>query len=106
MKVSKTKLYPGGGLNQGPKWRCLPSTSPPPPSVAILYMLIPICAQFIMRNASPHMQIFLFYSPYAYGDSPYAYGGQFLMCLQFVSDLWLSHALNQNFLDVSAHPPT
>ena len=34
-----------------------------------------------MRNASPHMRIFLCYSPYAYGDSPYAYGDQFLMWL-------------------------
>ena len=30
----------------------------------------------------------------------------FLMCLRCVSNLWLSHTLNQIFLDVSAHPPT
>jgi len=34
-----------------------------------------------MRNVSPHMRIFLSYSLYTYGDSPYAYGDQFLMCL-------------------------
>ena len=43
------------------------------------------------------MQIFLSYSPYAYGDSPYANGDHFLMCLWRVSDLWLSHARTRIF---------
>ncbi len=59
-----------------------------------------------MRNVSPHLRIFLSYSLYAYGDSPCAYGDQYLMCLQRVSDLCLGHTLNKIFLDASAHPPT
>ena len=39
------------------------------------------------------MRIFLDPRTFAYGDSPYAYGDQFLTCC----DLSLSHALNQNF---------
>jgi hypothetical protein len=62
------------------------------------YVLIPVCAHFIMRNASPHVRIILSYPPYAYGD-------QFLMCPCGVSDLLLSHALNPIFLHASAHTP-
>jgi hypothetical protein len=69
-------------------------------------MLIPVSYKFIMRNASPHLRIFLSYSLYPYGDSPCAYGDQYLMCLRRVSDLCLGHALNKIFLDASAHPPT
>ena len=56
-------------------------------------MLIPICAQL----HSPHMWIVLPYSLYAYGDSPYAYGDQFVMCQWNISDLLLSHAFNHFF---------
>ena len=45
------------------------------------YMLIPIYAHnFIMRTGTPHMRIFLDPRRFAYGDSPYAYRDQFLMC--------------------------
>ena len=43
------------------------------------YMLIPICAQFIMRTGTPQMRIFLDPCTFAYEDSPYVYRDQFLM---------------------------
>ena len=57
------------------------------------YMLIPIYAHnFIMRTGTPHMRIFLDPRTFTYGDSPYAYGDQFLDVALRVSDLKLSHA--------------
>ena len=40
----------------------------------------PYAHNFIMRNVSPHMRIFLPCSLYAFGDSPYVYGDRFVTC--------------------------
>ena len=58
---------------------------------SLCIMRLPICEFFCLlpvHMGTPRMQ------------------GPFLMCLRCISDLWLSHPLNQNFLGASAHPPT
>ena len=49
------------------------------------------------------MQIFLSYSPYAYGDSPYAYGGPVSDVASTRQQSLAESRVNQIFLDASVH---
>ena len=47
-----------------------------------------------MRNVSPHMQFFLPYSPYTYGDNPYMHMGitEIPVCIRGLHDMQSPYA--------------